>query len=169
MLPLEDKAYTYSGTDLFSTLHSKYLWPCICKQASQVAQVAKNPPANVGDVRDVGLIAGSGRSPGGAYGTPLQYSCLENPMGGGAWQAAVHWVAKSLTRLKQLSTHIRICKQIISSVQSLCRIRLYATPWIAARQASLSITNSRSLLKLMALDSVMPSSHLIQAIKLLWS
>ena len=48
-----------------------------------------------------------------------------------------------------------------SSVQSLSRVRLLATPWIAARQASLSITNSWSLLKLMPLDSVMPSSHLI--------
>ena len=48
-----------------------------------------------------------------------------------------------------------------SSVQSLSRDRVFATPWIAARQASLSITNSRSLLKLMPIESVMPSSHLI--------
>ena len=48
-----------------------------------------------------------------------------------------------------------------SSVQSLSRVRLFATPWIAARQASLSITNSRSLLKLMSIESVTPSSHLI--------
>ena len=48
-----------------------------------------------------------------------------------------------------------------SSVQSLSRVRLFATPWIVARQASLSITNSRSLLKLMSIESVMPSSHLI--------
>ena len=48
-----------------------------------------------------------------------------------------------------------------SSVQSLSRVRLFATPWIAARQASLSITNSRSSLKLMSIESVMPSSHLI--------
>ena len=48
-----------------------------------------------------------------------------------------------------------------SSVQSLSRVQLFATPWIAARQASLSITNSRSLLKLMSIESVMPSSHLI--------
>ena len=50
---------------------------------------------------------------------------------------------------------------IFSSVQSLSRVRLLATPWIAARQASLSITNSRSSLKLMSIESVMPSSHLI--------
>ena len=49
----------------------------------------------------------------------------------------------------------------ISSVQSLSHVRLFATPWIAARQASLSITNSRSILKLMSIKSVKPSSHLI--------
>ena len=48
-----------------------------------------------------------------------------------------------------------------SSVQSLSRVRLFATPWTAARQASLSITNSRSLLKLMSIESVMTSNHLI--------
>ena len=47
------------------------------------------------------------------------------------------------------------------SVQSLSRVQLFSTPWIAARQASLSITNSRSLLKLTSIESVMPSSHLI--------
>ena len=49
----------------------------------------------------------------------------------------------------------------VSSVQSLSRVRLFATPWTAARQASLSYTNSQSLLKLMSIESVMPSSHLI--------
>ena len=49
----------------------------------------------------------------------------------------------------------------VSSVQSLSRVRLFATPWIAARQASLSITNSRSLLRLVSIESMMPSSHLI--------
>ena len=49
----------------------------------------------------------------------------------------------------------------ISSVQLLSHVRLFATPWIAARQASLSITNSRSSLKLMSIKLVMPSSHLI--------
>ena len=54
-----------------------------------------------------------------------------------------------------------------SSVQSLSRVRLFVTPWIAARQASLSITNSRSLLKLMSIELVMPSSHLILCCPLL--
>ena len=67
--------------------------------ASKVALVVKNPPDNVVDTRDTGSIPGLGRSPGG-HGNPLQYSCLENPMDRGAWQAAVHRVAKSQTRLR---------------------------------------------------------------------
>ena len=59
----------------------------------------KSLPANVGDVRDMGSIARSGRSPGGGHGNPLQYSCLENPMDRGVWQATVYGVAKSWTRL----------------------------------------------------------------------
>ena len=50
---------------------------------------------------------------------------------------------------------------VLSSVQSLSRVRLFATPWIAARQASLSITNSQSSLRLASIESVMPSNHLI--------
>ena len=53
-----------------------------------------------------------------------------------------------------------LCRSF-SSVQSLSRVRLFVTPWTAARQASLSITNSRSSLKLMSIESVMPSNHLI--------
>ena len=49
--------------------------------------VVKNPPTDAGDARDAGLIPGSGRSPGVGNGTPLQYSCLENPMDRGAWQS----------------------------------------------------------------------------------
>ena len=53
----------------------------------------------------MGSIPGSGRSPGGGYGNPLQYFCLENLMDRGAWQAARHGVAQSQTQLKWLSTH----------------------------------------------------------------
>ena len=53
--------------------------------ASHVALVVKNLPANAGDIRDVGSIPGSGRSPGEGNGNPLQYSCLENPKDRGAW------------------------------------------------------------------------------------
>ena len=77
-------------------------------QASQVALVAKNLPVSAGEVRDAGLIPGSGRSPGGGHGNPLQYSCLENPMDRGAWQATVHRVSKSQTLLKRLSMHSQV-------------------------------------------------------------
>ena len=56
--------------------------------------VIKNPPVSAGDV---GLIPGSERSPGEGNGTPLQYSCLGNPMDRGAWRATVHGVAESDT------------------------------------------------------------------------
>ena len=59
--------------------------------------MVKNPPASAGDERDMSLIPGSGRSPGGGNGNPLQYSCLENPRDRGAWRAAVHRVAESGT------------------------------------------------------------------------
>ena len=56
--------------------------------------MVKNLPANAGDIRAVRSIHGSGRSPGGGHGNPLQYSCLENPMDRGAWWATVCGVAK---------------------------------------------------------------------------
>ena len=68
-----------------------------------MALVVKNLPANAGDVRDVGSIPGSGGSPEGGYGNLLQYSCLENPMDGGAWWVIVHGVAKSRTRLRDFT------------------------------------------------------------------
>ena len=125
---------------------------------------------------------------GEGNGNPLQISSLENPMNRGAWWVTVHGVAKSGI---QLSTHthnfllgviyvvVRISKLFgayfsllsstyklfsvhqFSSVQSLSHVWLFATPWIAAHQASLSITNSWSSLKLMSIESVMPFSHLI--------
>ena len=57
--------------------------------------MVKNLPANAEDIRDVGLIPGLGRSPGGEHENPLQYSCLENPMDRGAWWAMVHRVSQS--------------------------------------------------------------------------
>ena len=56
--------------------------------------MVKNLLANAGDTRDMGLMPGSGRSPGGGHGNPLQYSCLENPMDRGVWQATVHRESK---------------------------------------------------------------------------
>ena len=83
---------------------------------------------------DLGLIPGLGRSPGEGKGDPLQYSGLENSMD---------------------------CIVQFSSVQLLSCVRLFATPWTTACQASLFITNSQSLLKLMSIESVMPFNHLI--------
>ena len=71
-----------------------------------MALLVKNLPANAGDIRDMGSVLGFGRSPGGRHGNLLQYSCLESPIDRGAWQATVHRVAKSWTRLKQLSMQI---------------------------------------------------------------
>ena len=70
-----------------------------------MALVVKNLPANAGDIRDMGLIPGSGRSPGGEHGNSLQCSHLENPMDRGAWRATVHEVIKSQTQVKRLSLH----------------------------------------------------------------
>ena len=57
-----------------------------------MALVAKNPPANAGDIRDQGSNPGLGRSPGKGNGNPLQYSCLENSMDRGAWWATVQYM-----------------------------------------------------------------------------
>ena len=65
-----------------------------------MALVIKSPPADIEVIRETGSIPGSGRSPGGGRGNPLQYSCLENPTDREAWQATVHGVTKSRTRLK---------------------------------------------------------------------
>ena len=111
----------------------------------------------------------------------------------GAWQTTVHRITKRRTCLKWLNTiHFFLTSSEIdfllinmyyfhilliinstgmniqfSSVQSLSHVQLFVTPWIAARQASLSITYSQSSLKLMSMESVMPSSHLILCYPLL--
>ena len=75
-------------------------WPW----AHQVALVVKKPPANAGDVRNVGLIPGLGRSSGGGNDTSLQYSCQENPMDRGAWQSTVYAVCKESDMTEHLRT-----------------------------------------------------------------
>ena len=130
-----------------------------------------------------GSIPGLGRYPGEGLGYPLQYSDLENSM-----DYTVHGVENSWTQLSNFHffyyvllifrVHVnvwqkttKLCKAIIlqlkkinlknSSVQSLSCVRLFVTPRTVAHQASLSITNSQSLFKLMSIESVMPSNHLI--------
>ena len=79
------------------------------------------------------------------------------------WRSAPYWPTT-------IDSHYILLRWEIpaqfSSVQSLSRVQLFVTPWTAARQASLSITNSRSLLKLMSIESVMPSNHFILAFNL---
>ena len=65
--------------------------------ASQVALVVKNLPDSARDIRDEGLIPGSGRSPAGGQGNPLQYSCLENLKDRGTQWATVHGITKNQT------------------------------------------------------------------------
>ena len=73
--------------------HEKVTQLCLkvwqSRWASQVALVVKKPPANAGDLRDACSTPGSGRSPGGGHGNPLQYSCLEKTTDRGAWRATV--------------------------------------------------------------------------------
>ena len=80
------------------TLHSSILaWRIPWIEASQVALVVKNPPANAGDIRDGGSVPVLGRRPGEGHDNPLQHSCLENPMDRGAWRVTVHRVTVSNT------------------------------------------------------------------------
>ena len=78
----------------------KIMWLCVSLRGlPRWLPVIKNLSANAGDPRDTGSILGSGRSPGVGNGNPLQYSCLENPIGRWAWWVIDHRVAKSQTRL----------------------------------------------------------------------
>ena len=87
-----------------------FCWSFGLPWASQAVIVVQNPSANAGNTRDTSSISGSGwgRSIGEGNGNALWYSCLENPMDRGAWQAAVHSVAKSQALLQGLSTHTRV-------------------------------------------------------------
>ena len=78
---------------------------------SQVAPMVKTLPASAGDIRKMGSISRSGRSPGGGHGNPLQYPCLENHMDRGAWQAVVHRVQRVRYDWRNLATthtHLRM-------------------------------------------------------------
>ena len=81
--------------------------------------MVKNLPPNAEDARDVSSIPGSGRSPGGGHGHPLQYSCLENPLDRGAWWAIVYGVAKKRTRLRDCAPYYRAFGLLTVSWKSL--------------------------------------------------
>ena len=99
----------------YNVVYLNWLLMCWCLGFPGGSAV-KNPPVSAGATGDMNLIPGSGRSPRGGNGTPLQYSCLENPMDRGAWQTTVHSVAKSWTQLKQLS--MRACVGVYPSLCS---------------------------------------------------
>ena len=107
----------------------------------------KEPTCQCRRLKRHSSIPGLGKSPGEGNGNPFQYSCLGNPMDRRPWWAAVYRVSKTQTQF--------------SSVQSLSHVQLFVTPWTAAHQALLSITNSQSVLKLMSIELVMPSNHLM--------
>ena len=96
------------GRDLVSHNFFKYIYiytyVYVYIQISLVAQTVKR----LYNAGDLGSIPGLGRSPGEGNGSPLQYYCLENPMDRGAWQATVHGVAESQTRLSDFSSHVYI-------------------------------------------------------------
>ena len=97
----------------------------------------------------------------------FQYSGLANSMERGAWQVTVHGVAESDTTEQLSLSLLKVRFKTFSSVQSFSSVQVFETPWTAACQAFLSITNSQSLLKLMSIESVMPSNHLILCCPLL--
>ena len=89
-----------------------------------MALAVTDPLASAGDVRDMGSNPRPGRPPGEEHGNPLQYSCLAHPMDRGAWWPTVHRVAKSQTRLKQLSTaqhsmHLNVYSSLICYCQDM--------------------------------------------------
>ena len=129
-------------------------------------------PESICNAGHWGSITGWWRTSGKGNGNPHQSSCLENSMDRGScqlqsmgsqrlrfiWSLYLVWginIILSPPPPKCSSTYLN------QSVQPLSCIRLFATPWTAAHQASLSITSSCSLLKLMSIESVMPSNHLI--------
>ena len=140
---------------------------CYCLPRSLSSKESTCQSGDLGSIPEFG--EGNGK-PREGNSKPFQYSYLGNPMDRGAWWATVHGMAKSLCYSLTINCSDSLKFHInphISSVQSLSCIRLLAAPWTAAHQASLSITCSSSLLKLMSIESVMPSNQLILCCPLL--
>ena len=101
-----DICFTFSpGSNTCTCCYLSYL--TFTTSTSQEALVVKNPPTNAGDMKVTGSSPGSGRSPGGGHGHPLQYSCLQNPIDREAWQAIVCGFAKRQAQLKWLGTQCK--------------------------------------------------------------
>ena len=114
-----------------------YLWNI---RASQVALVVKNPSASSGDKRNLGLILGLGRSPGGGHGNPLQYSCLETLMDRGDWSVIMCRVTKSQTWLKWLSTALHNGTHTYTFLLS---VSIYLSKFLLDHDSSLAVNSSK--------------------------
>ena len=90
---------------IHSSVLVELLIVCTHSRGLPGGSVVKNPPANVGDTRDTGLVPGLGRSLEGGNGNPFQYSCLKNYMDRGAWQAKVHGSQRVLHDSTHAHTH----------------------------------------------------------------
>ena len=92
----------------------------ILLRASQVMPVVKNQPANAGDIRDAGSIPGSGSSPEGGNGNPLQYSCLENPRDRAVWWTVVHGGHKELDTTEAIEQACMLYSRTWLFIPSIC-------------------------------------------------
>ena len=129
-------SYLFIQLPLPHSWNSSCLWPhFFC-----VAQVVKNPPASAEEIRDTGSIPGSRKPPGLGNGNPLQYSCLENPINRGAWQATVHRITKSRTWLSNWEGKPTADSKVIGSMERLHRHWMTTlwvkTPWKCFRNIS---------------------------------
>ena len=129
---MDDSGYQFAIVFTFSWIYyklSKYHFKGLPGQLS-----GKEPASSVstGDTEDAGSIPGLARCPGGENGNPLQYSCLENPIDRGAWQARVHGIAKSQTGLSvrvhthtHTHTHTTMKKPVLTTDHKLSPLLLF--------------------------------------------
>ena len=131
--------------------------------------VVKYPPENVGDSRDAGSIPGLGRYPGVGNGNPLQYSSMENSMDTRAWQATVHEVAKSWTRLSINTEHSWVAEATSLNVKIITigpvpgdRLGLGVFIWIEAMEAQQMLRTEVTMnpIQVIFLASLTTPSHL---------
>ena len=112
VIPFVTLSYAFIiSRNIWLEFHFCYFIQTFVRHLDSIFVATENPPANGGNVRDMGSIPGSGRFSVVGNSNPLPYSCLKNSVDRGAWQATVHGIAKSQTRLKQHSMHayVYIC------------------------------------------------------------
>ena len=118
-------SYIYIHTHVCTHIHTHIH---ICAHGLPWWPSGKESTRNAGDTVDSGSIPGSGRSPGGGHGNPLQYFCVENPGDKRAWWATVHRVAKSQTGLKSEHAHIHVYIHIYTHIYICITESLCSTP-----------------------------------------